>query len=190
MKSIPEQQCSFSSCEKLVVVKSYGLCDGHYRQQHRGAELTPLKQWASPRTGCDYPGCTNVHNAKGFCGGHYQQFLSGVELSDLQRYGPGKWGPWKPLKSGYVARQRRIGGINESQLQHRVVMEEYLNRPLLAHENVHHMNGQRDDNRIENLELWSRAQPSGQRVEDKISWMIEFLSDYGFSVIPVAELDS
>lgn len=35
-----------------------------------------------------------------------------------------------------------------------------------------------DDNRLENLELWSSSQPSGQRVKDKVQWAIEILSLY------------
>lgn len=62
-------------------------------------------------------------------------------------------------------------------------MEEMIGRPLLKHENVHHKNGMRDDNRPENLELWSKAQPPGQRVEDKIQWAIELLSAYGYDVV-------
>lgn len=64
-------------------------------------------------------------------------------------------------------------------LEHRKVMQDFLGRPLTADENVHHINGDRADNRLENLELWSRSQPPGQRVVDKIAWAKEFLALYG-----------
>jgi hypothetical protein len=62
-------------------------------------------------------------------------------------------------------------------------MSNYLKRPLLKGETVHHRNGIRDDNRLENLELWSHSHPPGQRVEDKIQWCKEFLEQYGYDVI-------
>jgi hypothetical protein len=77
-------------------------------------------------------------------------------------------------KDGY--RSVLING--KRRLEHSVMMEEKLGRPLLKTEQVHHINGIRSDNRIENLELWTTSQPSGQRVEDKIKWCKEFISQY------------
>jgi predicted nucleic acid-binding Zn ribbon protein len=54
-------------------------------------------------------------------------------------------------------------------LEHRHVMEQALGRALSRTENVHHINGDRSDNRLENLELWklkSTSHPAGVRGED------------------------
>jgi hypothetical protein len=73
---------------------------------------------------------------------------------------------------------RHLTGGAPHVLEHRLVMAVLLDRPLTPGESVHHKNGDRLDNRPANLELWSRRQPSGQRVADKLAFAYELLALY------------
>jgi hypothetical protein len=50
--------------------------------------------------------------------------------------------------------------------EHRYAMEQHLGRFLGPAEEVHHLDGNRGHNSIENLELWKKSQPAGVRAAD------------------------
>lgn len=91
----------------------------------------------------------------------YQAMLDrGVDPDNRKRLG-------SLTRDGYIS--LHIDGKN--QLKHRVIMSIILGRPLHPWENVHHKNGIRTDNHYENLELWVKPQPCGQRLEDLVDWI-------------------
>lgn len=122
---------------------------------------------------CQIQNCNNKYLAKGYCRKHYTRNLRygdpNITLLKMSSKGNGT------IKvSGY--RQFKING--KAFLEHRMIMEKYLGRKLTKYENIHHINGDRLDNRLENLELWNTQQPSGQRIEDKINFAKDIIQQY------------
>lgn len=168
--------CMLEDCSNKVVARK--MCDKHYRKwrrENKDIYVPLIRPKGTKPDQCIHESCKNPATAKKLCNTHYSVY---------RKYG-----------NSYVRKQNEhgLGTLDEKgykristpygrMTEHRYVMMKHIGRKLYKHENVHHINGIRDDNRIENLELWSTKQPYGQRVEDKIAFCKEFLSDYGYNV--------
>lgn len=129
---------------------------------------------------CDVEGCERPNYSKGLCSMHYMRLRTTGAVGPagpLRRESP-PGGLQQRTTCGYISIVRTVNGRRVHEMEHRLVMAAHLGRQLWPDENVHHINGVRDDNRIENLELWSTSQPSGQRVEDKVEWALEIVARY------------
>lgn len=119
---------------------------------------------------CTVEGCANSSNQRlngdPVCAMHAMRFRKTGEFGPPGRINQRRNGI---DPNGYV--RLWVGG--RMKFEHRHVVEQALGRPLEPWENVHHRNGVRDDNRLENLEVWITRQPQGQRPEDLARWVVE-----------------
>ena len=170
-------ECCVPECGQPYV--ALGLCKKHY--QRKVSHGDPLYIKLHESRPCTVRGCTQKSVAHGLCGKHYQRKARNGDPTIVYS-DPIKNGKGTVSSKGYriVFRPNhpnagKFGRISE----HRLIMAEMLGRPLLEGENVHHKNGNRLDNRPENLELWIKTQPCGVHVSDVVNWARAMLSLYG-----------
>lgn len=167
----PNLACGVDMCDLRASAR--GMCVKHY------------KKWKQTNTPCKVEACHRGAAREGMCRGHWDRWKkhgdphAGPPIRQRAANGSPRpiyngdgyrliWAPNDPhaQASGYAA-------------EHRIVMSRILGRPLYPGENVHHINGVKDDNRPENLELWVIMQPTGQRVPDLIRHALAILDRHG-----------
>lgn len=178
--SRPVRDCSVVTCGRSATER--GLCHGHYLRIVRTGDVQrerPLNRRIN--TMCQVDGCERQAFIRGMCRPHAnRQRKHGDAQAD------------KPIRavtgSGTISHGYRTVPVppelrhlthgEKRAAEHRLVMARELGRAMYADESVHHRNGDRLDNRPSNLELWSRWQPSGQRVDDKVAHALAVLARY------------
>jgi hypothetical protein len=133
--------CSVPDCERPSQARN--LCSLHYNKARREKTLPALTESAK---GCHVLGCSGAFYAKGFCAEHYGQWRKHGDPLCRKRHRRGA-GYTSPLGYKYVTVNGKVV------LEHRHILEEHLERPLRSDEVVRHLNGDRSDNRLENLSI-------------------------------------
>lgn len=169
------RRCQVDGCDEPALARNY--CRLHYRRfmVHADPSVGRVK---SERL-CVVPGCGQPHKSRGYCNMHLQRVDRHNDPNVTIRAAAGEGSVnvhgYRVIEAPGHPNANRYGRLYE----HRLVMSQLLGRALYPDEVVHHRDGDRLNNRPENLELWIVSHPNGQRVEDLLPWARELLRRYG-----------
>jgi len=146
-----ENKCILEYCVNKTYVK--GLCSGHYTQNRRGKNFTPIIiRSNSSLLPCMFDGCVNNQQAKGLCGAHWRQQNKGQNLETLRNQvsvidrvmknvnidTESKCWNWTGRISGRKHGYPQISVGGKQTMVHRITYEELV-RPLVPGETIDHL---------------------------------------------------
>ncbi len=198
-KRIPDVQLVCRQCEKPFVMKGHEA-RGYEKKHGRAKPFCSMKCFyeAAHRTPRDLTEAAPLYICEG-CKGEFprrRDMIGGLRVGGWdyrQKFCSSECFHESRFEIKQAARAAGVlprGHINKTGYHvtkgahgrtiqmHRAIMEQHLERSLRGNENVHHINGNRADNRLENLELWVKTQPCGQRAADRVAAAIALLQDY------------
>jgi hypothetical protein len=182
--------CAVEGC--LRQAKSRGWCHAHYQRWRTHGDVQahrPIRRAGE----CEVDGCDRERYARSLCNTHYRRLLQTGDArpEDPIRVVTGEG--WLSHGYWYVPvppHERTLSGGADQIAEHRLVMARRLGRSLRGDEVVHHINGDRTDNRPDNLELWTTAHPRGQRIADKVEFAVEMLRRYAPDLLAEQQPDA
>jgi antitoxin component HigA of HigAB toxin-antitoxin module len=141
-------ECTHPNCNRQATYHKRTLCRKHWQNARRN-NLIPGKP-------CSIQNCDRNATARGYCAMHYERWLTHGDPLKRAKKANGEGA----LQQGYMTFKNDDPDGPTRIREHVRIMEEHLGRPVKADEQVHHINENRTDNRIENLEIMTRAEHS------------------------------